>query len=441
VWKYGDGKFIRIPKGRTSAVIQNAIEQVMKESSGEDEADWNEFWKLVAENLAPNNPFTDNMFAPLRQISKNETWYGEEIVPTRLQDLPVEEQFDEKTDAFSIAIGQFFGVSPKKFNYFLDQYGGVLGDTFLPMSTPKAESPIDNPLAQAFAPLRDIFTTDSVLNNRVTGDFYETLEAAEAKAESKDATREDKLISSFLIYNNAEISKLMQEQRDIQTSDLPNSEKYARNRELKERINEMQEKALDALDDVSVNGIYAELGDKRFNFDKEDDRWYEITPKKSDGEDNWHYQQEQRVTKAFGVSYDEYWNNKEKYNDAFYIASGYDNEAGGEQSCIETAKSVFGISKYADFATELADIKADKDKNGNPINGSRKKKVKEYIYGLDIPEIEKHILFKTQYPYTNTYNYQIVEYLDKNDNISYDSFFKILDELGYKVDSNKRVTW
>ena len=443
-FKYGDGQFVRIPKGRMAAVIQNAIEQVARMSAGDDEADWNEFFKIAMENIAPNNPLTDNILAPIIQTATNTTWYGEDIIPYRLKDLPESEQFDEKTDSLSIWLGEKLDYSPKKINYLLDQYSGVLGDTFLPMMTPKAESPIDNPLLKLGAPLRDIFTTDSVLNNRVTGDFYETLEGVEAQAESEDATPEDKLKSDLLITYNVEISKLMQEQRDIQTSDLPDSEKYKRNRELKEQINALQKKGLEAINDYSINGIYAEAGDKRFNFgydtENEKERWFEIKPKKTDGEDNWYYQQEQAITKDLGIGYSEYWNNREMYDDFYYIASGYDKESGSDD-VIETARSVFGYERFAEYAKVLKTLKADKDENGESIAYSKWNKVNDYVNGLDIPNIEKKVLMKMLYPNTKKNNYEIVKYLDEREDISYGEWIKILDELKYKVDDSNYVTW
>lgn len=444
VWKYGDGQFIRIPKGRTAAVMQDLIEQVAKQSSGDDEADWNNFFKLFFENMAPNNPLEDNVFAPIIQTLKGKTWYGEDIIPYRLKDLEPEEQFDEKTDSLSIKLGEKLSMSPKKINYLLDQYSGVVGDTILPYMTPKAESPIDNPALKAIAPLRDIFTTDSTLNNRVTGDFYDTLEGLEAKAESEDATTEDKFKSSLLIGYNAEISKLMKEQREIQTSDLPDSEKYKRNRELKKEINALQKEGLEALNDYRIDGVYAEAGGKRFNFgydtENEVDRWFEIKPQKADGTDNYYYQQEQRITKDLGISSEEYWNNREMYDDFYYVAGGYDKDSTSDDT-IETARAVFGYERFAEYAKELKNIKADKDKDGNSISGTRYKKVQTYIDTLDIPDIEKKILYTMQYPNYKKYKGEIVKYLDQNDDISYQSFYKILDELGYTVRKDGKITW
>jgi hypothetical protein len=405
------------------------------------------------ENIAPNNPATDNVFAPIGQVIRGKTWYGEDMIPYRLKDLPTTEQFDEKTSNPSIWLSEqlqdipltkWMDLSPKEIHYLLDQYSGILGDTFLPMVTPKAESPIDNKAMKLLAPLRDIFTTDSVLNSRVTGDFYDTLEVAEAKAESEDATPEDKLRSDLLIGYNVEISELMKEQRKIQTSNMPDSEKYKRNREIKKQINALQEKGLEALDDYTINGVYAEAGDKRYNFgydtENKKDRWFEIKPKKNDGEDNYYYQQEQRITKDLGISYKEYWNNREMYDDFYYVAGGYDKDSSADDT-IETARTIFGYERFAEYAKELKNIKADKDANGETIKNSKYPKVQAYVNSLDIPDIEKKILYTMQYPNYKKYKGEIVRYLDQNEDISYYSFWKILDELDYKVDNNGRVTW
>ena len=523
--KFGDGTWLRLPKGRTNATVEEAIRQVALSSTGDDEADWDSFWKLFIENMAPNNPVTNNLLAPILEVKSNTTWYGEDLVPSRLMvtkdedgneiEIPVTKQFDEKTDALSVWLGEQLDYSPKKINYLLNSYTGVVGDTFLPMMTPKAESPDDGLLGKFIAPLKDKFTTDAVLNHRVTGDFYETLEAAELKAEAEDATLQDKLESSILIGYNVEISKLMQEQREIQTSDLPDSEKYKLNRELKEKINALQEKGLEALEDYGIDGIYAEAGDKRYNYgydtENEKERWFEIKPKTKDGDDNWfynqeqmfhdnlgvdyadywnkrydpenldvktlyderngkrynfgydknsdeyrwfeikpknddgtdnyYYQQEQRITKDLGISYERYWNNREMFDDFYYIAGGYEKDS-PEDDTIETARAVFGYERFAEYAKDLKEIKADKDPiTGEPISGTKYRKVQAYVWSLDIPEIEKKILYTMQYPNYKRYKGEIVKYLDKNDDISYQSFYKILDELDYKVDKYGRVTW
>lgn len=449
VWKYGDGKFLRLPKGRTAAVVQNAVDQVVKESSGNHEADWEKFWKLATENMAPNNPREDNLFAPIKQVSEGKTWYDDDLIPRRLKNLPKTQQFDEKTDALSIKLSNLLVrmgmdeenvLSPKEINYLLDQYSGVLGDTLLPFSTPKAESPNDDLISKIGAPLRDIFTTDSVLNNRVTGDFYEALEAAEAKAAEKGASEMDKFKSDYLISYNVEIGKLLQQQRDIQTSDLPDSQKYTQSRELKKKINDLQEEALSTYGSAWVKGKYAEVGKRRYNYGYDSDnkryRWYEIREYDSDGSENYYAKQEKTVTKALNISNEKYWNNREMYDDLYYIGLGYDKNDISDDS-IKTAKYVFGYQRFADYASTLKTLKADKDQVGNSISGTKKKKVKDYVYSLNIPDVEKHILFKSQYKYDKKHNREIIKYIANNPEMSYQQKVEVAEELGFTVKNGR----
>ena len=174
VGKYDDGKFIRIPKGRTVAVIQDAIKQVSDMATGNDEEDLKSFLQLVVTNLAPANPIENNILAPIVQVKENKTWYGDDLVPTRLQDLPASEQYDESTDSISRWLGEQLDISPVKINYLLDQYSGGVGDVVLPMLTPEAESGDNSTLGNMIAPLKKKFTVDSVMNNQNVSDFYDT---------------------------------------------------------------------------------------------------------------------------------------------------------------------------------------------------------------------------------------------------------------------------
>jgi hypothetical protein len=105
------------------------------------------------------------------------------------------------------------------------------------------------------------------------------------------------------------------------------------------------------------------------------------------------------------------------------------------------AKAVGGYDSYTVYADALGDIESDKDEWGQSINGSKKPKVYSYIYSLDIPEIEQHILFKSQYPSTDDHNIEIIEYLNNRDDISYDEMVAILLDLGFKVSADGMVRW
>ena len=100
------------------------------------------------------------------------------------------------------------------------------------------------------------------------------------------------------------------------------------------------------------------------------------------------------------------------------------------------------VVTYRTYTSELYDIKADKDEDGKSISGSRKEKVIDYINNLDADYGEKIILFKSEYPSDDTYNYDIIDYLNSREDISYGEMNTILLELGFKIASDGiTITW
>lgn len=428
VGKYGDGKFVRIPKGRAVAVIQNGFEQMGNLVTGNDEVDLKTFLDLVVENLAPSNPAENNILAPIFDVMNNETWYGEDLVPTRLQDVPAAEQYDESTDSISRWLGEATNSSPYKWNYLLDQYTGVIGDTFLPMLTPEAENGEDSIGGELIAPLKDMFTTDSVLKNQNVSDFYDTVDELTANANSSGATDEDVLQYKYINSVNSEMGELYKAKREIQNSDLSDAEKYEQVRDIQKQIDELAKEGLDTYGGVSIQGKYATVGDRHY-------KWYE-PGEDSEAEPGWQkitdkqLEKQNNVTSSLGISPSDYWSNKEEYDYA------YDNP--GKYA---VAKSVGGYNAYKGYSKELYDIKADKDENGKSISGSRKEKVIEYINNLDADYGERIILFKSEYNADDTYNYEIIEYLNGRDDISYEEMEVILKELGFTVKPDGTITW
>lgn len=105
------------------------------------------------------------------------------------------------------------------------------------------------------------------------------------------------------------------------------------------------------------------------------------------------------------------------------------------------SKAVAGdLAEYKQYSKELGAIESDKDKDGKTVSGSRKKNVVNYINGLDLDYGQKIILFRSQYKTDNTYNHEIVDYLNSREDISRETMVAILEELGFKVDGNS-VTW
>ena len=420
VGKTEDGKFIRIPKGRTVAVIQNGFEQMQHLITGDDEADLGTFLDLLLTNLAPNNPIDNNILSPIIDVAQNKTWYGEDLVPTRLQDVPNAEQYDESTDSLSRWLGETFNVSPYKTNYLLDQYGGIIGDTFLPMLTPEAESGNDTFAGNLIAPLKDMFTTDSVMNNQNVSDFYDTKDELTKAANSMYATDEDVLKAKYMNSVNSEMGKLYGEKRELQNSDMPDAEKYEAVREVQRQIDELAKSGLSTYNEVLVSGGYATVGDRHYR--KKDGEWSKLTDEQ--------LAKQEEVTSGLGISPADYWSDKEEYDFAYEKPGKY-----------AVAKAVGGYNSYTTYSDELYDIKADKDENGDSIRNSRKEKVIDWVNNLDADYGTRIILFKNEYNADDTYNYDIIEYLNSREDISYDEMEAILKELGFDVDANGNISW
>jgi hypothetical protein len=105
------------------------------------------------------------------------------------------------------------------------------------------------------------------------------------------------------------------------------------------------------------------------------------------------------------------------------------------------AKAVGGYEAYTEYSDALNELKADKDAWGQSISGSRKVKVQQYIANMDADPMTKIILYKSQYTSFDDYNYQILEYLDSREDISWDEMKAILIKLDFKVSDDGRVTW
>jgi hypothetical protein len=264
VAKDSNGNFIRIPKGRTVAVIQEGLNQMGNLITGNDEVDLKSFIDLTINNLAPNNPLDNNILSPIVQVATNKAWHGGDIVPTKLQDLPAAEQYDESTDMFSKWIGETFNISPYKVNYLLDQYSGGVGDIALPMMTPEATSKTESITDYFLAPLKNKFTVNSVMNNQNISDFYDTSEELLINANKRNATDKDVLSNKYINSVKAEMNELYKQKREVQNSDLSKSEKYDKVLEIQSQINDLSKNALSEYSNVNVDSNYSTVGDREY---------------------------------------------------------------------------------------------------------------------------------------------------------------------------------
>ena len=230
VFKYGDNKWIKIPKGRVISSLGNLANRGIRLAKGQ-EVNWGDYISTLADQTAPISPFESNIVSPIMAVKNNKSWYGSDIVPQRLQQYEAKDQYDEKTDAFSKWLGGILNYSPKKINYLIDAYTGVIGDFALPLTTPTAEV---NPFMKAF-------TIDGNFSNEIGNKFYETKDKYSKYKNNKPSAV---VVSRYLNKQNDMVNDLHAEIRKIQSSDASDAEKKAKSGELRELINLIESTAI-----------------------------------------------------------------------------------------------------------------------------------------------------------------------------------------------------
>ena len=474
LFKIGDGKFFRIPKGRPSSVVGGIARRVLETSQGK-EVDWKSLINTTINQMAPNNPLTDNLVAPIKDASQNKTWYGGEIVSSRLQKLPNVEQYDESTDKVSkwiakqvdklpektketltnlpvINKGYDIITSPKKLNYVLDQYSGGVGDVILPMLTPQAENNI----------LEDKFTTDSVMKNKHVSEYYSQLEELEKNKNSEKSTDIDQLKYMYLSGSSKELGELYQQKRDIQNSDLSDKEKKTQVREIQKQINDIVENKLENVDSIQKSGDTAIIGEEKYY--KYKDEWKQLS--------------EEEAKKIKGISLNTYANYQNKVatlsdakkkkdesvsqkdrvkilNNANYTANEkdkiYTQIINTDDNTYQILKKLDSnkniINQYLDYLQ--ADLEADREddgtEKGKAISGSKKKKVSNYINSIDSNDmsyVQKLYLAGINTTLSAPERKKIYTYIKENTSLTSKEKLEALDKLqGFTVYKNGKVTW
>lgn len=416
--KYGDGKFVRIPKGRVAATIQKIVSNVTEYITDDKELNIDniakDFWedlKFTVDNVAPNNPADNNVLSPIVQTVTNTSWYGEDIVPSRLQNKPKAEQYDETTDSLSIWLGEKLNQSPYKINYLLDQYGGGVSDVILPKLTKQAENNV----------FEDKFTTDSTMKNRYPGEFYTKLDELTVNANSDKATDEDIIKYKYASTISSEISELYNEKREIQNSNLSDKTKKEKLKLVQEKINKITKESLNNIASLKISGNTATIGDIQFYKDGTA-QWNKVSEEEQQKNKNISLktyadyknktESMKKDSEKINVIINGNYTNKEKtalYEN--YILSATDEK----YSIIkETGIDINEYLKYklAEANGEFgADRKDDGTVKGEAIRGSAKQKRKEYIENMSVTYTQAAILYGLECTPSDNNKKQIVNYI------------------------------
>ena len=463
--KTGDGNFVRIPKGRMLSVFGSAARRTIELAEGEEDA-FEGYLKNANNQVGISSPEESNIFAPLLQAfgSENgENWYGGDLVPSRLQDKPAEEQYDASTDKMSIWLGEKLGVSPYKINYVLDQYSGGIGDIVLPMITDEAQSE-----GGLLAPVIDKFTADSTTDNKYVSDFYTKNDELKVQSNSSKATDLDKVKNQYMYNVSSEMAKLYAERRKVQSNNsLSKAEKYKKSQSIKDEINKLAKQGLETYESAKITGNYASVGNEEF-YKNAKGKWTTIDDDTKE-EINSLGLTNLEKNSYFNAKNDIYTTTQE-YKDKLENATESQKatlNANKKKSIINTIKNSgltdeakanlydksyastdtlnaildIGINFDSYLDLEAQNFTADKDANGKSINGSKKAKVYNYINNMNMSYNDKIMLAKLYYKTDNTYNQEIINSLNSNPSIDYQEMKQILKAMGMNIDDDGNITW
>lgn len=376
---FGNGYWIKIPKGRAIAVLSTAAVYKQEKQKGED-VKFSDVFEVIKSNIAPTDIFNQNIATAWTQAkltnpdNPGTTWYGGNIESDRLQNYRPEDRYDEKTDELSKAIGKLFKVSPKKVNYLLDQYTGVIGDLLLPLITPATKSS-----HWLLAAPQAAFTIDTTSTNKTTGEYYDLLD--ELKYDANDGDIGAGITRKYVSHAGDEVNDYYQQIRAIQNDkSLSDGEKNRIVRALKAQLIERQKEIIAQAEPYreAVNDYlkaHPELSTDNDAAIAEYAERYEITEDQAESRmDAIVYREANR--EVFGA----------EYALRTYNADVYD------KARTAYAKGV-SYDTYYDYYFATKEMHADKDENGKSISGSKKAKVVEYINSLDIPPEQKDALY------------------------------------------------
>lgn len=376
---FGNGIWLKIPKGRAIAVLSTAAVYGKEKLDGED-VKFSDVFEVIKSNIAPTDIFNQNIATAWTQAkltnpdNPGTTWYGGNIESDRLQNYRPEDRYDEKTDELSKAIGKLFKVSPKKINYLLDQYSGVIGDILLPLITPATKSS-----HWLLAAPQAAFTIDTTSTNKTTGKYYDLLD--DLKYDANDGDIGAGITRKYVSHAGDEVNDYYQQIRAIQNDkSLSDGEKNRIVRALKAQLIERQKEIIAQAEPYreAVNDYlkaHPELSTDNDAAIAEYAERYEITEDQAESRmDAIVYREANR--EVFGA----------EYALRTYNADVYDKARAAY------AKGV-SYDTYYDYYFATKEMHADKDENGKSISGSKKAKVVEYINSLDIPPEQKDALY------------------------------------------------
>ena len=480
--KLENGQFMRIPKGRISAVFGSLARRTIETAEGETDA-FEGYAKNSWDQIGVGDLGGNNILAPIMQAKRNEAWYGGDIVPTRLQKKPAAEQTDSKIDALSNLIGKTFNISPYKVHYVIDQYSGGIGDTFLPMITPETTNGAETPIDYLFAPMKDSFIVNSIDDNKYAGEFYNLKDELEIKNQvgyvfggveleikknSSNATDEDILKYKYMSSISTQMSELYKEKREVQAdTTLSNKEKYQKVQAIQNEINALAKEGLDNYQGMKGTDNYSSVDNEQYyknannEWKKVDEADEEFVAGLNTTEKDAYFKIKNKISvvnqeykdKTNGLSKkdplrEKYSLEKKQNTIQAIVNSGLDNYTKAmvyskyystQEKMTNVVNAGYDIDTYITASYDIEELRNKYSQKNGYSTAKRKKKTIAYINSLNMSIPQKAMLIRNYYSSFRSYNNDIVNYVANLD-ITYEEKVSILEDTGMKVKGNK-VTW
>lgn len=203
-----NGTFIKIPKGHILGTFNTMFQNLIWTLKGD--VNVGEGMKNTLESASSNVAPVDlgtglrTIFSPISDIKNNTTWYGQSIDKQSDLNKRPSSRYDSDTSEISKAIGKLFNYSPKRINYLLEQYTGVVGDIILPLT---AESGFKTGIGGSLSSFIESNTTiSSVKNSKYRGEFYDLRQ--ETLYDANDGSASSKIVYSYITRALKDINEL-----------------------------------------------------------------------------------------------------------------------------------------------------------------------------------------------------------------------------------------
>lgn len=254
--KNADGTFWKIPRGRTISTLTNPMQQAARAFAGNDKMSFDEFTQKLITDIAPVNPSDSFILKQMINTYTNQTWYGGTIegYSDQYKDdgtpKPKIERYDTRTskiakklsevsysilkDALGEEAAEKYTMSPMKWDYLIDSYGGIAADIAL------SSTRIGKTKTWWQETFDTNFKKDPVYSNHLSSRYYEQQTSIKEAAAKKDATPQEKAMAKMLTTTNVNLSSLKSLQDTIRyDNSMSIKEKAAVDRELQKAVNDL----------------------------------------------------------------------------------------------------------------------------------------------------------------------------------------------------------